>query len=606
MSPSRARPTALLVAAVALAAQSLGVRGVLLWDDLPLLAGDDLYTNAARWTEAVTTPLGRETFYWRPAATTSFLLEHIVHGGAAWGYRLTAALLHGVTSALAFTLLLRLLKIPAAALLAALVFAVHPVNVEAVTWISARFDLLAALFSLATLAAIPDDVSRRGRWALAAVCALLACCSKENAFLVPALAVVWVEAVGCSGPRPRLAALGWTVAGAATALFLRFEALGYLLRTRASSVEQAGDGLQHVLLVGRAIATSILTIVFPWGTVGPAHHGERPIPADDLLGWTGVALGAALVIATIWALRRHRRTGVLLTAFAISMLPASQIIPLDLAGALHSADRYVYLPSFFAVAAVASIVCDVVAARPARARAAGYAVSLLVVALCAWRLVILPRWNDPLRFWTWAVEMAHGSDITHGNLAQAELEAGRLEEAERNARLAGRLGSTVLAAALVRQGRLEDAQHALDEAIADRPGDAAARVQRGEIELSLARTADALADFEAVLRLDAERRGAIFPDHLARALAGSAEALASAPGRSALARERLLRAEESGPGQGGYVALRIVTAWLALGDLPKARAALDRAAAAGAPASDVEALRAEIDRRAEGKPPGGR
>lgn len=606
MSTSRARRTALLVGALAVAAQAIGVRGVLLWDDLPLLKGDDLYTSAARWTESVTTPLGRETFYWRPAATTSFLLDHLVYGAAEWGHRLTSALLHGAVSALAFTLLLRLLKDPMAALFAALVFAFHPVNVEAVTWISARFDLMACLFTLAALAAIPGEVSQRGRWILAAACTLLACCSKENAFLLPALAVAWVEAAGCAGERPRLTAAGWTAAGVAAALFLRFEALGFLLKTRAASVAEAGDALQHALLVGRAMATSILTLVFPWGTVGPAHHAERPIPADDALGWTGLVLAAALVAVTIVALRRRRRTGALLAGFLVSMLPASQVIPLDLAGALHSADRYVYLPSFFAVAAVASAVCDAVAGRPERARAAGFAVSLLLVALCTWRLVLLPRWNDPVRFWRWAVEMAHGSDITHGNLAQAELEAGRLDEAEKHARLAGRLASTVLAAALVRQGRLEDAQRALDDAIADRPGDVAARVQRGEIELSLSRTSNALADFEEVIRIDTASDWQVSDSHLARALAGSAEALAGDPARSGLARERLERAERLGAGDDGYVALRVVTAWIALGDLVRAGAALDRAAAAGAAASDVDALRAEIQRRAQGKGADGR
>ena len=160
MSESRPWRIAALVGMVAVAAQAVAIRDVLVWDDIPLLARSDLYTNAARWTESVTSSLGRATYYWRPVATTSFLLESLVHGGVGWGFRLTSALMHGATSAIAFVLLLRLVGNRKAALLAALAFALHPVNVEAVTWISARFDLMAALLSLAALAAIPATAAR--------------------------------------------------------------------------------------------------------------------------------------------------------------------------------------------------------------------------------------------------------------------------------------------------------------------------------------------------------------------------------------------------------------------------------------------------------------
>src|SRR5262245_23598378 len=185
-----------VVAAVAVAAQCLALRDVLLWDDIPLLRASDLYTDAARWTEAVSSPLGGATYYWRPAATTTFLVETWLHGGAAWGYRLTSALLHAGAASLAFLLFLRLLGGPRAALLAALAFAVHPANVEAVTWISARFDLLAGLFTLGALAALPAEGEAKGRWRLAAVLALFACMSKESAFLVPLVAAAWAGALG--------------------------------------------------------------------------------------------------------------------------------------------------------------------------------------------------------------------------------------------------------------------------------------------------------------------------------------------------------------------------------------------------------------------------
>jgi len=594
MSESRPWRTAALVGLVAVAAQAVAVRDVLVWDDIPLLARSDLYTNAARWTESVTAPLGRATYYWRPAATTSFLVESFVHGGAGWGFRLTSALLHGATSAVAFVLLLRLLGNRTAALLAALAFAVHPVNVEAVTWISARFDLMAGLFSLAALAAIPAGASSRPRWFLAAAFALLACCSKENAFLLPALALVWTAAEDGAAGRPRLAPLVWTAGGAAGALFLRFEGLGYLFRTRAASVAEAGGATQHLLLVGRAVATSLETIVFPWGTVGPAHHGVRPIPPDDALGWTGVALGATLAVVTAVALRRRRRVGLVLLAFLMSLAPASQIVPLDLSGGLHSSDRFLYLPSFFAVAAVALWATELVATRPAWARRAGLAAGALVVALTAGRLVVLPRWNDPVAFWTWAAEMAPQSEGVHINLAYVQLAAGHFDEAEKHARLGGGDGTAILVESIVRQGRLEEALHTLDAAVPGRPADGELRLQRGEIELALMRHEDALKDFEAVIRSQEGGGGAWSAPLLPRALAGSAVALAAKPGGAAKARERADRAEKAADAKDAVVWLSIARAWIAIHDLDRAGAAIDRAALDGAPADDVSALRDEL------------
>ena len=66
------RRLAVLVALVAVIAQLTALRSVFIWDDVLLLQQTDLYTNPARWAESVTVPLGRETFYWRPAATTSW------------------------------------------------------------------------------------------------------------------------------------------------------------------------------------------------------------------------------------------------------------------------------------------------------------------------------------------------------------------------------------------------------------------------------------------------------------------------------------------------------------------------------------------------------
>ena len=506
MSEARTWRTALALAAVAVAVQAPALRGTLIWDDFKLLHQTDLYTSASKWLESVTTPLGRETFYWRPVATTSFLIDTWIYGAAEWGHRLTAALLHGAATAAAFLLLHRLTRSTPVALVAALVVAGHPVHVETVTWISARFDLLAGLLGLGVLLVSPDGMRQTSRtWGLAAAgLTMLAVGSKESAFLLPALAVLWTAACAAPGSQFPWRAAAWPAAGAGAAVFVRLEAIGFLFGTRPASVAEAGGALEHLLLVGRATATSLLTLVVPWGTVGPMHRGERPIPPGDALGWAGIAAGLLLVAVTVRLIARRRPSGWLFAAFLLGLAPVAQIVPLDLAGGLHAADRFLYLPAFFLIAALASLAADALATRPDRARRFAVAAGALVLALTVGRLVLLPRWNDPVRFWRWAAEMAPDADVAQANLAQALLESGDVAAVEAPARRAGRPGLPYLVEALRQQQRAEEARRELDAALFAWPGDAEALVLRGWVLLDLGRAAEATEDFGAAIVLEAQ------------------------------------------------------------------------------------------------------
>ena len=260
----------------------------------------------------------------------------------------------------------------------------------------------------------------------------------------------------------------------------------------------------------------------------------------------------------------------------------------------HAADRYVYLPSFFAVAAVALWATGAVAARPSWARRAGVAAGVFVVALAAGRLAILPRWNDPVTFWSWAVGMAPGSDSAHINLAFVQLAAGRLEEAEKEARLGGGEATSMLVESLVRQGRMYEAQRVLNDIIPARPADNELRMQRAEIEFSLTQYDAALADFQAVVHAQELATPQWSGPLLPRALAGIAAVHAAKPGGIGTARGFAARAEKLADAKDAVVWLSIARAWIAIHDLDRAATALDRAARDGAAADDVSALRDEL------------
>ncbi len=107
MPAPRLIPALIMVFLAAIGTQISGFSGPLVWDDAPLLAESDLYTNPDRLAEALAHPLGRETFYWRPLVTTSFLAGSLIHGVDATGFRVTGALLHALVALLVWVLLAR-------------------------------------------------------------------------------------------------------------------------------------------------------------------------------------------------------------------------------------------------------------------------------------------------------------------------------------------------------------------------------------------------------------------------------------------------------------------------------------------------------------------
>src|SRR2546421_6839236 len=174
-------PVAIAVITVAVFAPALWY-GFVLWDDDRNLLSNPHYRGLgwgqARWafTSAV---MG----HWIPVTWLTFGLDYALWGMNAFGYHLTNVLLHAANGVLVYVLALRLLQLTltaarpgpvrVGAVVAALFFAVHPLRVESVAWVTERRDVLSALFYLLTVlaylkACAADGPSRR-RWRLASI-----------------------------------------------------------------------------------------------------------------------------------------------------------------------------------------------------------------------------------------------------------------------------------------------------------------------------------------------------------------------------------------------------------------------------------------------------
>jgi hypothetical protein len=206
--------------------------GGLLSDDYSVLGALDSWRQEGRLVSTLIAKfhsgLDVPSYYYRPLPTASYALNFVFSGAAPFGWRLTNLVLHLLAGALVFDITRRLGETMgkknaiAGPAFAATVFLWFPTNVEAVAWVSGRYDLLATLLMLATVACFQRSRRWRDPWGVAAlVAAACAFASKESAALLPvfvlaiAVAQRWRDGAVAALWRGIRDAAPWLIVGAA-------------------------------------------------------------------------------------------------------------------------------------------------------------------------------------------------------------------------------------------------------------------------------------------------------------------------------------------------------------------------------------------------------
>lgn len=364
----------LLLAAAALAAYANAWPDTLVVDD-KLFAGHERFADLSRlgdfFRESAWAAGGANESLYRPLLMVSVAVDAALFGDRFAAWHLVNVFLHVLATLLVYLLLRQLLRLSAApdepgalvALLAALVFAVHPVHAEVVNSIFNRSELLAAVGSAGGLWWLLRYLHARPALAWSGI--WLAYCfvlfSRETGIVLPALAVtlVWIHTEGSFGAKARrcLPALAMTAPG-----------LVYLaLRARAVapplSLPLSLPGPQDALAADDPLGVSRLLAsggILQWDSV--MHVAGIWLDALRLMVWprplllyhpgpdqatqiAGLLLHLGLLAAALYLYRR-KRPGLLagLAIFYIALLPSSRLIGSD--GAIpHLAERYLYLPS---------------------------------------------------------------------------------------------------------------------------------------------------------------------------------------------------------------------------------------------------------------------
>ncbi len=446
---------------------------------------------------------------WHPLTWMSHALDRELYGLNPRGHHRTSVLLHAANGLLLLLLLHRLSSLfwPSAA--AAALFALHPLRVENVAWISERKDLLCSFFVLLALLAYERHARRPARGSLLAVALAftLALLSKPMAVTLPFLLLlldVW-PFERLRWPRPDHRVL--------------LEKLPLLLLAASSSVvtyvaQARGEAVRALDLIGVgerlaaapvALASYLAKTLWPApGTLLPLYTHPHYLPhgasGAALASAVAVLLGLAAVAVWQWRKRPYLAVGGL--AFAGLLVPVLGLVQV---GVQRSADRYTYLPTLGLALAAVCLIGEISAGRR-RSRllaAGGIAIALGTSAVLTWNQQQI--WRDSVTLWRATVAGEPESPIAQLNLANALHEAGRSGEAMRHYHEAIARGpgyAPAHAALGVRLGERREyaaAIESLETALRLQPADAYTRGSLGNCLLELGRKEEAVRELTAAV-----------------------------------------------------------------------------------------------------------
>ncbi len=514
-----------LIAAITAATYARSIGGEFVSDDIRTVAENPLLDSLAPANLArIFTSFDGPNYM--PLKVLSLAIDRQLFGEGPAGHHAVNVLLHVANAIAVYALLLRLGSSAAAALVIALLWAVHPVQVESVAWISERKNVLSTLFFLLAFhvhLGLSDRPRARGYVALVVlfVAALL---SKINTIVLPAIIVAYEVML-----RRRLRRRDLALATGLLAIGGFFAWVG-LVRNPVIGAGYHGNSLAVTLRASATVVPRYLALIVDPSRLSSVH----PVPLRS--SWldppvlASVVLIVALVLATVFLAWRGRKEAFWLTWFGVTLAPMLNLVPFP----ALMADRYLYIPLVGALAPVVETAARLLPRRPPL-QFARPTVAAAAIVLAAWaardRIGV---WHDPLTLWAdWALRMPYATADRPYGPARRPREIALLRAAlARDPRafvVENNLGGIAF-----EESRLGDAVALLEHAHREAPTEPTIALNLGRAYLWSGRTADAARVLE-----DAARR-----DPLAF-----------------------------------FVHLNLARAYLQLGDLDRAREALERARA---------------------------
>ena len=485
------------------------------WDDHVYVYKEPLVLDGIRLSGLAWALSASVSNNWHPLTLISLQLDAQLFGPKPLGFHRTSVLIHAINAALAFYTLMLLTGCRWRSAITAALFAIHPLRVESVAWVSERKDVLSGFFFFLTLIAYVRYVrtSSVGRYLVVAFCLAMGLCAKSMLVTTPCVLLLldyWPlrrRPDSAAGELRRFFSL----------LFEKIPLLGLSAIVSLVTIACQKSVMSHLtnlplkVRLENAVRGSVAYLGQTFWPIGLSHF--YPIPETSLAQCTFAA--SVLIAVTLVAVWQRNQRPYLLFGwlwFVGILVPVSGLVQV---GLQQRADRYTYLAQIGLLLAVVWCVADIVRSSK---RATIVSVALLGLSLAGFGQITVNQiqvWKSTKSLWTHAYQMDHQNRMAMIYLMPVLFQEGQRNEALRLANSAiaiedryNRELLLLLSEILSEHGEFETSILALDKAIEyqfdTHVDDIQLYLGRGEALAALGRWDEAIKDYRRATELSPE------------------------------------------------------------------------------------------------------
>jgi len=457
---------------------------------------------------------------WHPLTTISHMVDCQLYGLNAGCHHATNVVLHIIAVLLLFQVLRQMTDAPWKSAVVAALFAVHPLHVESVAWVSERKDVLSAVFFFLTLGAYVHYAQSRSimRYLLVTVLFVAGLMAKSMLVTAPVVLIL-LDYWPLNRIRGQQADVGRPL------LELVIEKIPLFVLSAGACVitfvlqKRATGAIPPLPLLWRLENALASYVIYIWKTLWPTRLGVfYPHPNNTLsIGQVIFAVALLVAVTAAAAIFRSQRP-YLLTGWFWYVVMLFPVIGVIQVGEQGHADRYTYLPSIGLFLVAVWFTADIAKVRRSQSRlVVATAITTVLLPVLAWTAFVQTSyWRNSRTLWNHALAVTSDNDVAHNNLGYLCAERGELDEAISHFESAAKIrsgktnphydaGSAFvqmnLADALARKDRSDEAMVHYEEAIRLQPYYADAYYNRGNVLFAKGRIDEAIADWEWTLQL---------------------------------------------------------------------------------------------------------
>jgi len=402
------------------------------WDDIPyILSRIDLLTISNQLSTVVPKKVkeDKKENYYRPTLHLSLALDNEIWNGKSHGFHLTNTVIHSLTTVFLFLLILLILKEfnyrqrSEVAFISSLLFALHPIHVESVSFIMARSDLLCAMFLFCFFIFYIKSYEKIVYLALSLLFFFLALISKEVAFAFPVLIVVY-DLLRPKYPISKyITRYSICILLFVLYLYLRNTAFVVIPEFSQSVLGGSSSSFDKLIVLFKSLLNAygfyVYKLFFPFNF--NVSTGRLPININYII------IAFSLIFSLILFLYRKNRLYFFATALiTLSLMPAVFVSVLDVVTSPY-AERFLYIPS----AGFCMVLGYLIVNSKDRFKLPKYSTWILLGIICFIYAFFTVKeqlvWKNNLTLWGKAVQRSPKQAMPHLNYGYSLMRKGEID-----------------------------------------------------------------------------------------------------------------------------------------------------------------------------------